>query len=425
MKNKIIAVCCAMSMVLGINAYADNIDVEEELAPEFCVVIDGEYAEEATDDQSEDEEAVENENQLNESTENSAEEDTSSESETDNVDFEAEDIASDEESEIISDENDTLEYVEADIEEMSYSAEVFHAAEVFNVDISVDAEAKSAEIIIDGANITDRLVSVKIAPLGGYSALYYIRNVKLDSDIGIIYAMLPSDADGLCKVDVDMAELGHWSKIAVIGESENLTCVSNRKTAVISGNSKTAGIKSVQIKVMDENGEVVFLRQKNSNADGSFELRATLPAESPTYVVWVTVSGENGGYAKTITPYNSSEAKYTYEFASSGGVGEYTDVAIYGKNITDKTKYVYELDYSSSADVLTLVDACGFTGNKELAAGFCENTDIEIISVSNGKIRFVVNSSVEENKLWAGTLNLIRFKRNGQGTVNFTLRIYE
>ncbi len=403
MKRKTTAAFLALSMILSVNVFAAEIEIEEE-APSFEILVDGEQAEEMTEAV----QAIETESECEPSENESAiniEEETMTETE--------------QPTEAFSEEVFDGELLEP------YYYEAEPQAEVYDVGISVDDKAKTAEINISGVSLTDRLVSIKISPLGGYNEVYYIRSVKLSSDAETIFAGLPQDAAGLCSVDVDMAELGHWRKIAVAGESENLTCVSNRKTAVISGKCSKTGINSVQIKVMDENGNVVFLRQKNSDADGSFTLNVTLPAESPSYVVWVTVGTEPGGYAKTIVPFRPTEAKYTYEFSAEKAAGEYTDVAIYGKNIADKKKYVYELDYSAATNVLTLTDACALNGDKVLAPGICDNTDIEIISITDGKIRFVVNSDVNDGMLWSGTLNLIRFKHDSAGKAGFTLRIYE
>ncbi len=442
MKKKLTALLCALSVLCFMSAYAEDIGVE--VIPEFEVILDGEPMEEIIiediiDVNEEVPETTENSEEISEKAENDTTENKVDENEynaedsgeqkvsEDNAAGDGEeiiDISIDDEVEGINQNTETEEPIVEEIAE-PFSYEPEQKPEVYDVRVDVNAETKTVEVNIEGVNLTDRLASIKISPLGGYSEVYYLRTVRLDGDFLTVYADLPETASGLCSVDVDMAELGHWHKVAVAGESENLSCVSNRKTATISGTCGTTGIKSVQIKVFDEDSNIVYVRQRNSNADGSFELKVTLPAESPKYMVWMTVSGESGGYAKTIAPFNPTEAKYTYEFTAPSVSGAYVDAAIYAKNITDKKKYVYELDYSASANALRLADACALNAEKNLSAGLCENTDIEIISVTDGKIRFVVNSEVDANKLWSGTLNLIRFESNIDGNVNFTLRIFE
>lgn len=319
----------------------------------------------------------------------------------------------------------TMEVTTDIIEEDSEYVEAVVNAIVIGDEVATEGEEIFVQI--EGENLLDKCANIKVRPTNTYKDFYYIRTIVLENDFdNMIRIALPEGSVGLYRVDVDVEKVARETKVIAIGESSDseLKCEAKRKTAVITGQSKTAEEKAIMVKIVDDSGKIVYLRQLTTEADGSYVINATLPAESVSYIVWVTVEGESGGYVKTMTPFSPNDAKGEYTYTCSGNEDDYEDVLIFAKNIADMEKYTYELDYSEYMNDVQIVDICALTRTKEVEEGFCENGSIEVISASNGKIRFVVNGKIEDGTLWSGLLNIVRFKRLTDNDVTFTLRIY-
>ncbi|MGM9551536.1 MAG: hypothetical protein ACI3XA_04705 [Clostridia bacterium] len=291
-------------------------------------------------------------------------------------------------------------------------------------------EGKRIFIQIMGENLLDKCANIKVRPINTYKDFYYIRTIILDNDFSNdVRIALPEDATGLYRVDISVENTARETKVVAIGESSDseLKCEAYRKTALITGQSKTEGVKAVSIKILNDDGNIVFLRQINTAEDGSYSLNVTLPAESMNYVVWAVVEGESNGYVKTMTLFGPDSEKANITYTLTGEENEIADVLVYGKNILDKSKYVYEIDYSENATAFEIFDLCAFTRDKETDKGYTENIKIEILSVSGGKIRFVVenDSEFDNEKLWSGIINVVRLKKTTNQGVNITLRVYE
>lgn len=322
-------------------------------------------------------------------------------------------------------EAETMEDATGIIEEDSEYVEAVVNAIVIGDEVTTEGEEIFVQI--EGENLSDKCANIKVRPTNTYKDFYYIRTIVLENDFdNMIRIALPEGSMGLYRVDVDVEKVARETKVIAIGESgdSELKCEAKRKTAVITGQSKTAEEKAIMVKIVDDSGKIVYLRQLTTEADGSYVINATLPAESVSYIVWVTVEGESGGYVKTMTPFSPNDAKGEYTYICSGNEDDYEDVLIFAKNIADMEKYTYELDYSEYMNDVQIVDICALTRAKEVEEGFCENGSIEVISASDGKIRFVVNGKIDDGTLWSGLLNIIRFKRLSDNDVTFTLRIY-
>lgn len=391
-------------------------DATEEVQPtDIEIVTENETFEEAT-------EAVVEETETEAMTEtaieeNSTEDETEAESEPSSMpigevtEAATMEVATEITTDIIEEDS---EYVEAVVNSIVIGAEV-------------TTEGEEIFIQIKGENLFNKCVNIKVRPTNTYKNFYYIRTIVLENDSNnMIRISLPEGSVGLYRVDVDVEKIARETKVIAIGESSDseLKCEANRKTAVITGQSKTSGEKAIMVKIVDDSGKIVYLRQLTTEANGSYTINATLPAESANYIVWITVEGESSGYVKTMTPFSPNDAKDDCTYTCSGSTGDYEDVLVFAKNIGDMEKYTYELDYSEYMDDVQLVDLCALTRAKEVERGFCENGNIEVISASNGKIRFVVNGIIEDGTLWSGLLNIIRFKRLSDNDVTFTLRIY-
>lgn len=324
-------------------------------------------------------------------------------------------------------EAETMEVATEIIEEDSEYVEA--VVDTIVIGDEVTTERKEILVQIKGENLFNKFVNIKVRPTNTYKDFYYIRTIVLEDDFdNMIRIALPEESVGLYRVDVDVEKAARETKVVAIGESDDseLKCEVIENDLIISGKSVDAGIKAVMVKIMDNSGNIVCLRQTVSEPDGSYTVDTTLPADIVSYVVWVTIEGEAGGYVKTITPFNSLQAKYTKEYICPAGAGIYEDVVVYAKNISDMNKYTYELDYSKNKDDdILLVDICALTRTKEIEQGFSENERITILSVSNRKIRFTVNGEIENGKLWSGLLNIIRFKRETSDPIKFILRVYE
>ena len=63
-----------------------------------------------------------------------------------------------------------------------------------------------------------------------------------------------------------------------------------------------------------------------------------------------------------------------------------------------------------SAQDLEPVDLCGFTKEPELLEGVVSGTDVEIISISDGEIKFKTRQTIPQGKLLTGVINTLKFK---------------
>lgn len=312
-------------------------------------------------------------------------------------------------------------------EDSEYVAAVVNAIVIGD---EVTTEGEEIFVQIEGENLLDKCANIKVRPTNTYKNFYYIRTIVLENDFdNMIRIALPEGSAGLYRVDVDVEKVARETKVIAIGESgdSELKCEANRKTAVITGQSKTEGEKAIMVKIVDDSGKIVYLRQLTTEADGSYVINATLPEESAIYIVWVTVEGESSGYVKTMIPFgpNNMISENTYTLISNEN--EINSVIVYGKNITDKGKYIYEVDYSESAAMIEIADLCAFTRDNEISKGYTENRKMEVLSVSGGKIRFVVENDAEYNnsKAWSGIVNVLKLKKLTSQGVNITLRVYE
>ena len=74
-------------------------------------------------------------------------------------------------------------------------------------------------------------------------------------------------------------------------------------------------------------------------------------------------------------------------------------------------------------NILILLDACGFTWDKEIASStqILQGTDVRILSISEGTIVFEVVKTVPANTTWSGSVNIIHFRKLHTGDPNLSL----
>ena len=93
----------------------------------------------------------------------------------------------------------------------------------------------------------------------------------------------------------------------------------------------------------------------------------------------------------------------------SGENGAYKDLFMYIENAAGAENNLFTIQYDSSA--LDLTDLCALTAEKEICAGVINGTNIEIVSVTDGKVQMKYNYETTNGKIMTGNLNVIRFKK--------------
>ncbi len=93
----------------------------------------------------------------------------------------------------------------------------------------------------------------------------------------------------------------------------------------------------------------------------------------------------------------------------SGENGAYKDLFMHFTNIADVENSLFTIQYDSSS--LELEDLCALTAEKETSTGIINGTNIEIVSVTDGKVQIKYNYDTTNGKIMTGNLNVIRFKK--------------
>ncbi len=289
-------------------------------------------------------------------------------------------------------------------------------------------ESKRIFVQVTGENLIGKCANIKVRPINTYNDFCYIRTTVFDDDVKNTAEILMSDnMSGLYRVEVDVENIVRETKVVIVEESSDneLICTTDRNSLIITGNITTEEEKDINVKVLSESGNIVFIRSVKTEVDGSYAVNVVLSGEDENYVVWVTVDGESKGYVKLVSFFSEDSEKKKYYFTCQSGTGAYEEVFVYAKNILGANNYVYEIDYSEHMKDVKITDLCTLTREKEQSAGYCYNTEIEILSASDGKIRFIVNSEAPADKVWSGLLNILKFERITSNSVTFTLRVYE
>lgn len=71
------------------------------------------------------------------------------------------------------------------------------------------------------------------------------------------------------------------------------------------------------------------------------------------------------------------------------------------------TGKIFTITYDPS--ILQLTDAVGLTPQNDSTIGIAPFTNIEILSIENGRIIFLVNTTIPNGKTWSGDINIVKF----------------
>jgi len=95
------------------------------------------------------------------------------------------------------------------------------------------------------------------------------------------------------------------------------------------------------------------------------------------------------------------------------------DVVFTGNNIQGLPDKVFEIHYDETA--IQLIDFAAFTPAINITAGNVAGTDLQIISIDKGVIKFKLNKTIADNKAWSGMFTIVKFKalKTGSTSVYF------
>ena len=147
---------------------------------------------------------------------------------------------------------------------------------------------------------------------------------------------------------------------------------------------------NISVATVDANGLITTL------STGSTTIKATSVFNSGVY----------GSFTLTVTA-PATTTEYVYYNA-------------YVENMATFAGKTFKVQYNTTE--LQLIDFAAQTPELNTTAGTVANTDIQILTISNGVITFSVNKSVTAGKTWTGTATVIKFKAltSGNSTVVLT-----
>lgn len=279
-------------------------------------------------------------------------------------------------------------------------------------DIIIDTYAATAEIVLSGSGLEGTTACVKIVPVGDEKNIAYIRQLAVDNYGGCIFsADLSGINSQLFKITADCGRAGRIEKLFTCGEAEKLICKRNLLSIGVSGTADVKTEQNINIKITDTNGNIKYARQVKSSADGSYSINAAFDGidSNAEYIVSVTEEKTGRQFVKKTGILTPESAVYEKSCMVSGTEGR-GEVVIFGKNLADTSKYLYEVTYNPSAMRVKYDNLIG--------------SNIKILSTGEGRIVFSSENRNDAGKLWSGTINALQFELLS-GSGNVTLRVYE
>lgn len=145
----------------------------------------------------------------------------------------------------------------------------------------------------------------------------------------------------------------------------------------------------------------------------------TLESTAATQKYTVKVRGVNGATKgewsdeKSIVPSNSVDISLKNNKVST--------VVINVVNVSSFTDNTYKIRYDSTS--MTLLDACGFTMEKEDSVQLIGDMGINLKTISDGLIEFSITEVVPDGSVFTGPINIIKFMGKNNTTTNITLEV--
>ncbi len=178
----------------------------------------------------------------------------------------------------------------------------------------------------------------------------------------------------------------------------------------VSGRISSGANQQVTLLVNAPNGEVAYIDQMLSGADGAYRFSFKLSATMPAGTYQVKVSGR-----KVVTP---ATVAFTYEGGAEPAETEYTyrltgeanEVVRLFARIKENSSFenkIFSLAYRS--EQVEPVSFFGAYSDDSIGCGVRGN--VEITAFEPGKIKFkILNTKIPQNKVWSGVLNIFKFK---------------
>lgn len=263
--------------------------------------------------------------------------------------------------------------------------------------VGVSTLGSIAEILVEGDNLLGVNTAVKITSVGD-DKIVYMRQIKIDSYGGcVLIADLSDYKTQLFKLSVACGKAGRYEQLFVCGESEKLICTHKLTGISVSAKADIGKAQAIGIKITEMNGEIVFARQMETAADGSYNFTAEFPTakNNSEYMVFVTENLTGRQFVKKVgvmLPDGFVMTKTAAIQADAGGMGE---VIVYGKNLDDTSRYIYEIEYNASDLKVNYTNLIG--------------DEVSVISMSEGRIVFESKNRNISGKKWAGTINAVQF----------------
>ena len=263
--------------------------------------------------------------------------------------------------------------------------------------VGVSTSGSMAEILIEGDNLFGVNAAIKITSVGD-NKIVYMRQIKIYSYGGcVVDADLSGYKSQLFTLSVACGKAGRYEQLFVCGEAEKLTCTHKLTGISVSAKADIGKAQTIGVKITEMNGEIVFARQMETATDGSYNFTAEFPTvkNNSEYMVFVTENLTGRQFVKKVgvmLPDDFVMTKTAAIQTEAGGMGE---VIIYGKNLNDTSRYIYEIEYNASDLKVNYMNLVG--------------DEVTVISVSKGRIVFESKNRNMSGKKWSGTINAVQF----------------
>jgi hypothetical protein len=137
-------------------------------------------------------------------------------------------------------------------------------------------------------------------------------------------------------------------------------------------------------------------------------------------------TGENGKYY-LINPDKGEDYEIKYTISSDDAITRTIScvaeqsyvITVSLHNIASFTGKEYTLTYDSN--MLTLTNFAAQTKAITTAVGPIPGADIEITAVGQGLVKYKVNKTIPESKLYSGTITLVEFTAKNSGTADISI----
>ena len=191
-------------------------------------------------------------------------------------------------------------------------------------------------------------------------------------------------------------------------------------------------LTSAELEIPADGTATVTASAAAYDADGNAIEGAAIAYSLPADYTGVTINGETG--VVTVTP--QAQAGIVTIQAQSGDVtasaaltltarapisvsidavsGASYYVALTGEMVESFAGKQFAISYDAA--IFEIEDLCAMTYGAATAVGAIQNTDLTVVSISNGTIVMSCSKAIPTGKKWSGVINVLKLKAKASGS---------